>query len=353
MLELNHRSSSTRTGAQALSLLASPLHIHTLEALEEGPKELTDLHRAVGSPPQSTMRVYTRSLEQLGILERRRQNEFPATAEYALSPAGRSLLKVAAVLQDWLQAAPDGPIVLGSVAAKSGTKALVGGWSSNIVRAVAARALSLTELNVLIPRISYPTLERKLSAMRTSRLVESQPGSGRGNPYGVTEWLRRAVIPLTTAVAWERKFIPEPTAPIGRLDVEAAFLLSIPLIAMSSKINGSCRLSVEVRGGSTPVFAGVLIDVDRGKVVSCSSRLEGDVQASASGTALSWMGQLNGGPPGRLAMSGNVALAQAVTEALSELPSAVFPVIDPARQTEDALSEKCGLSRKNISGNGV
>jgi DNA-binding HxlR family transcriptional regulator len=310
----------TRAGAQALTVLAAPLNIHTLKALEEGPMELLDLRRAVGSPPQSTMRVYTRALEDLNILARRRSNEFPATAQYTLTPVGVALLKVAGFLQEWLQKAPDGPILLGSVAAKSGTKALIGGWSSNIVRAVAARALSLTDLNMLIPKISYPTLERKLDAMRTAKLVAPQPGESRGTPYGATEWLRQAVVPLTSAVSWERQFTPEPAAQIGRLDVEAAFLLSIPLIALDPGITGKCRLSVEVRGGSDPAFAGVVIGVEDGKVVSCTSRLEGDTQASASGSALAWMRQMNGGPPGQLIVSGDFPLAEAVTAALHALP---------------------------------
>jgi DNA-binding HxlR family transcriptional regulator len=303
-------------------VLAAPLNIHTLKALEDGPMELLDLRRAVGSPPQSTMRVYTRALEDLGILERRRSNEFPATAQYTITPVGIGLLKVADFLQEWLRTAPDGPILLGSVAAKSGTKALIGGWSSNIVRAVAARALSLTELNMLIPKISYPTLERKLDAMRTAKLVAPQPGASRGTPYGATEWLRRASVPLTSAVSWERQFVPEPAAQVGRLDVEAAFLLSIPLMVLDRGITGKCRLSVEVRGGSVPVFAGVIVGVEEGKVVSCTSRLEGDTQASATGSANAWMRQMNGGPTGRLEVSGSFPLAEAITNALHVLSKA-------------------------------
>lgn len=309
-----------RTGSQALSLLAAPLHVHTLKALQEGPKGLLDLHRAVGSPPQSTMRLYTRTLEELNALERRRQNEFPATAEYSITPAGESLLKVATLLQGWLMAAPGGPILLGSTAAKSATKALIGGWSSNIIRAVAVRALSLTELNVLIPKISYPTLERKLTAMRIATLVEPQPGDGRGTPYGATEWLRKATIPLTSAAAWERKFIPDSTPPIGRLDVEAAFLLAIPLVELGPEVTGKCRLAVEFRGESAPIFAGVVLGIEEGKVVSCTSRLDGDVQASAAGSPMAWMRQMNGGPPGQLETSGDFSLGLAVTSALRDLP---------------------------------
>lgn len=315
----------SRTGAVALEVLAAPLHVHILKALEERPKGLLDLHRAVGSPPQSTMRVYTRTLENLEVLERRRQNEFPATAEYSITAAGQGLLRVAALLQEWLLAAPDGPILLGSTAAKSSIKALVGGWSSNIVRAVAARALSLTELNVLIPKISYPTLERKLSTMRTARLVEPQPGSGRGTPYGPTTWLRQAVAPLTSAAAWERRFAAETTPPVERLDVEAAFLLAAPLIELDSAQSGRCRLSAEIRGGSSPTLAGVIVGVEEGKVVSCTSRLDGEAHASASGSAFAWLRQMNGEPAGQLEMAGDLSLSMAVTGALSQLPCALAP----------------------------
>jgi len=315
----------SRTGAQALEVLAAPLHVHILKALEEGPKGLLDLHRAVGSPPQSTMRVYTRTLEDLGVLERRRQNEFPATAEYSITAAGESLLKVAVLLQEWLLAAPDGPVLLGSTAAKSSIKALVGGWSFNIVRAVAARPLSLTELNVLIPKVSYPTLERKLSTMRSAKLVEPQPGNGRGTPCGPTTWLRQAMVPLTSAAAWERKFAPETTPPIGRLDVESAFLLSIPLIELDPGLSGRCRLSVEVRGGSSPALAGAVVGIEDSRVASCTSRLDGEAQAAASGSALAWMRQMNGGPSGQLEMSGDLSLAMAVTQALRDLRGILAP----------------------------
>jgi DNA-binding HxlR family transcriptional regulator len=273
------------------------------------------------------MRVYTRTLEELSVLERRRKNEFPATAEYSITPAGESLLKVASPLQEWLMAAPDGPILLGSMAAKSAVKALIGGWSSNIVRAVAARALSLTELNVLIPKVSYPTLERKLSTMRTARLVEPQPGNGRGTPCGPTTWLRQAVRPLTSAAAWERKFAPETAPPIGRLDVEAAFLLSIPLIELGPGHSGRCRLTVEVRGGSSPTLAGVIVGVEEGKIVSCTSRLDGDAEASASGTALAWMREMNSGRGGQLEMTGDLSLSMAITSAL-RLPQPSLPETD-------------------------
>jgi DNA-binding HxlR family transcriptional regulator len=314
-----------RAGSQALTVLAAPLHVHILRALEEEQKGLVDLHRAVGSPPESTMRLYTRTLQELGVLERRRQNEFPATARYSITPAGESLLKVGGILQEWLLAAPDGPILLGSMAAKSAIKSLAGGWSSKIVRAVAARPLSLTELNMLISKVSYPTLERKLSTMRSARLVEPQAGTGRGTPYGPTLWLRQAIVPLTAAVAWERKFAPDVTPQVGRLDVEAAFLLAAPMVEMDPASSGRCRLSVELNGGSSPTTAGVIVEVENGKIVSCTSRLEGSTEASASGPVLAWLRQMNGGPSGQLEMAGDLSLSMSLVDALRVLPGDLVP----------------------------
>lgn len=303
-----------RAGGVALSLLSAPLNVHLLKALGDGPLSLIDLRRSVGSPPQSTMRVYSRTLVDLGALERQRQASFPGTVEYASTDSGKALLSVGAVLEEWLRESPSGPIALGSTASKSATRALVEGWSTNIIRALAAKPLSLTDLNRLIPRISYPSLERRLGALRLADLVEPAPGEGRGTPYRATPWLRRAIVPLSAGTAWERRYLPEPP-PIGRLEVEAAFLLAIPLVELPAGLNGSCRLAVEIQGGSSPVFAGVLIAVENGRVVSCSSRLEGEADAWASGSARSWMQRMNG-DENALEIGGDIELARQVVNSI-------------------------------------
>jgi len=310
-----------RAGAAALSLLAAPLNVHLLQALEDGPLPLIDLRRAVGSPPQSTMRVYSRTLVEIGTLERQRQPSFPGTVEYASTEAGQALLGTGAILERWLQEAPAGPITLGTTASKSATKALVEGWSTNIIRALAAKPLSLTDLNRLIPRISYPSLERRLGALRLADLVEPYPGEGRGTPYRATPWLRRAIVPLTAGAWWERRYLADPPQ-IGRLDVEAAFLLAIPLIELPADLNGKCRLAVEIQGGSSPVFAGVLICVEEGKVISCSSRLEGEAEGWASGSAGSWMRRMNG-QDADLEIGGDGDLVREIVEAIRKSALAV------------------------------
>lgn len=310
-----------RPGATALSLLSTPLNLHVLRALEDEDLPLANLNRAVGHPPATTMRAYLKGLTDLGVLERRQEVDFPGSVSYALTEPGRKLLAVAAVLQHWLDAAPDVPIALGSPAAKSAVKALVDGWDATIVRVLATRPFALTELARLIPSISYPTLERRIAAMRRVGQLESQRnGNGsRGTPYRATRWLRQAAAPLTAAIAWERRWAPAQTNTIGRIDVEASFLLATPLLDLPDEMSGCCRLAVEIRTESKLEYAGVMVKVEAGRLVSCTARLKGEIDAWATGTALDWFGWVNGHAGHQLEFGGDTTLARTVTEDLREV----------------------------------
>jgi DNA-binding HxlR family transcriptional regulator len=308
-----------RAGTYALSLLAVPLNVQVLRALEQEQTSLIDLRRAVGSPPQTTMRSHLRTLSDLGILERRRQNEFPGSLDYELTRPGREFLAVATLLQAWLADSPQGPISLGSDAAKRAVKALIDGWSSAIVRALAARPLSLTDLNRLIASHNYPSLERRLAALRLTGQIEAQPGKSRATPYAVTGWLRRSVAPLAAAARWERQHNAERTKPIARMDIESAFLLAVPLAKLSPEATGTCLLAVEVRnGGSEPGLAGVQVGIREGQVVSCLARLEGQSAASISGTASSWITAVTEADVDGLEVGGESDLGWRLLGALNE-----------------------------------
>ncbi|HET8815687.1 MAG TPA: winged helix-turn-helix transcriptional regulator [Solirubrobacterales bacterium] len=308
-----------RSGGTALGLLSAPLNVHVLKALEDENRSLTELSQAVGLPPASTLRTYLRKLVEVEVLERTREDGFPSSVTYAITPVGSMLLRVGQVLQRWLEKAPDGPILLGSPAAKSATKALVDGWSTTIVRALAARPLALTELDRLIPQISYPTLERRLTAMRLVGLLGAMSnGSGRATPYRVTRWLREAVPTLTAAVAWERRYAQAHTPRLGRHDIEAGFLLAIPLIELPSEVEGVCRLSVEVRQGEEAAFAGVTVALMDGKPVSCVTRFDREADAWAAGPALDWFRWVNGKEGAEIEFGGDRALALLVVETLRE-----------------------------------
>jgi DNA-binding HxlR family transcriptional regulator len=313
-----------RAGAFALSLLSVPLNAHVLRVLDEEPKSLIDLRRAVGSPPQTTMRSHLRTLTGLQVLERRQQSSFPGSIDYQLGPAARGLLEVAGILESWLADAPDGPIELGEPAAKSTVKALVDGWSTAIVRALSARPLTLTELNKLITGTSYPSLERRLGAMRLAGQIEARSGPSRGTPYAATAWLRRAVAPLLAAARWEREFARTEAAPLSRIDFEAAFLLSTPLLDLPDDCTGRCRLAVVSRNGEgEPSVAGAMVTVEEGRVVSCVSRLPGEASAWVAGSPAAWVPALIDHETEQLELGGACDLARTIVD---ELHGSLFRV---------------------------
>lgn len=314
-----------RAGATALSLLSVPLNVHILEALRDEELALVELSRAVGHPPATTMRSYLKTLADLGILERQQEGGFPGAVAFSLTTSGERFLGVASALDSWLRKAPDGSIGLGDASAKSAIKALVEAWNATIIRVLAARPLPLTELAKLITGISYPTLERRLTALRrTGQLQARRDSNGsRGTPYEVTPWLRQAVSPLAAAVAWEREWARAQSKALSRLDVETLFLLVIPLLELPEELSGRCRLAVELRSGPQAEYAGAMMTVESGRPVSWASRLEGDSDAWVGGTASSWLGWMNGRTDRPLELGGNGRLARSVVESLAQgIPAA-------------------------------
>jgi DNA-binding HxlR family transcriptional regulator len=300
-------------------MLAVPLNVNVLRSLDEGdgPTPLPELRRAIGHPPVTTMRSYLRRLVELGLIKRHREDDFPGSVSYLITPRGERLLAVGEVLQRWLRAAPEGEMDLGNTAAKSAIKALVDGWSTGLIRALAARPLGLTELNRVIPQVSYPTLERRMTAMRQVGLIEPERhGNGRVTRCEVTEWLRQGVAPLTAAVGWESTCIPDQTPAPGRIDAEAILLLAAPAIELPPEASGTCRLAVEFRRGSDLEFAGVTLRLADGSVQSCVARIDGTPDAWATGSVLDWFRWMRGLEGHRVEVGGDLAIANAVADAL-------------------------------------
>jgi DNA-binding HxlR family transcriptional regulator len=306
-----------RAGAFGLSLLSVPLNVKVLQALKEEPKALSDLRCAAGAPPQTTMRLNLRTLTDLGILERRRLSRFPGSVEFGLTHAGRDLLEVARVLEAWLGKSPEGPLPLGSPSVKNAIEAFVEGWSSAIVRALAARPLSLTEISKLISGLSYPSLERRLTAMRLAGQIQARPDGGRGTPYVVTPWLRLAMGPIAAAIRWERAHARAQAPPVTKLDIEAAFLLALPFLRLPEHLTGTCRLAVALGSAAGETrLAGVVIEVEEGKVVSGVSRLEGKASGWAAGSLAAWLRVIIEGEADQLEMGGDCDLALALLDGL-------------------------------------
>ncbi len=279
---------------------------------------LAELRKATGLPAQTTLRGHLATLVEIGVLAKRPTQQMPYAVENELTPLGQGLLAVAERLEVWLSEAPDGPIPLESAAAKGAIKALVDGWESKMMRALAARPLSLTQLDRLISDFSYPALERRLASMRLAGLVEGQRGQSGGTPYAVTDWARLGVAPLAAASHCERVHMGEDSAPVAQIDIEAAFLLATPLVGLSPDLAGSCQLEVEASPGVVPRPAGVQVTVERGRVVSCVSRLQASPGAFASGTALKWFHAVKDGEVNELRFGGSSRLAEEVVDGLHD-----------------------------------
>lgn len=305
-----------RPGGKALSVLAVPLNLQVLQALSQRPMRLAELRKATGLPAQTTLRGHLANLTEIGLLSKRPTQQMPYAVESALTALGEEMLAVAGRLEDWLGEAPEGPIPLESGAAKGAVKALIDGWGSSMMSALAVRPMSLTELDTAIPEFSYPALERRLSSMRIAGLVEASPGGGVGTPYGVTHWARRGVVPLVAAGHCERVHMGRNEHSLDASDIEAAFLLATPLLQLPATASGACQFMVRSVGDPAVSPIRVQLTLRDGRVVASRSESVPGPVATASGSAVEWFEAITTGDSGRLAFSGPGRLAEEVVRGL-------------------------------------
>ncbi len=83
---------------------------------------------------------------------------------------------------------------------------------------------------------------------------------------------------------------------LTRIDIEAAFLLAVPLVSLGEGAGGPCLLGVDTGtadpGKGERRLAGVRVVVEGGKVTSCVSRLEREPRTWALGTVGAWLDAL-------------------------------------------------------------
>lgn len=205
------------------------------------------------------------------------------------TPAGREVPFVGLVLQQWLDRNPDGPIELGPDAGPV-LWALLGGWSSTVVHAFATGSHTASEAREAIQVLDLETVEAQIDAMASVGLLETLPVGADGEKrFAATDWLRLAIAPLATAARMEVRYPPGDTAPIAALDVQASFQLTLPMLELPPDLVGSCSLAVELDEGVMHSPAGVTVQVDRGRVISCEPRLDGDAEFWASASAREWL----------------------------------------------------------------
>ena len=305
-----------RPGGHVLSIFSRALHGLILRALANGPMRLAELRREVGGPAQTTLRGNLDTLLDMGALEKVRGNGRANMADNALTPLGREMLCVADAVDTWLARAPGGPLQLESEPGKAAIKALVNGWDSTMLRALAVRPFTLTELDNLISSFSYPALERRLAAMRLAGLVTPVRGNGGGTPYAVAEWLRMAMAPLLAAMRCERRHLPTETAPLARIDIETVMLLALPLVALPAGADGVAQLAVHGGNGSGRRSAGIRLTAENGRIVACTSKLEARPESWVGGSAVHWLDALVEGGSDQLEVCGDRTITLGVVDNL-------------------------------------
>jgi DNA-binding HxlR family transcriptional regulator len=309
-----------RAATRALSIFTSVLNARVLRAFADGPLNPGELEEKLGWAPQSSLRAAVANLSECGALVRVAGGH---GAPSELTPAGRELLPVAAALEHWLQGNPSGPIPLEDPAAQGIVRVLNAAWDSTAVRALAERPQTLIELSARIPDVNYPALKRRLAKLRSTQLVvpvETPDGAA----YAVSDWLRRAVVPLTLAGRWEREH-DAGGQPISAVEIEAAFLLALPMAVLPARSTGACALAVltsEERTGPKREVAGVALEVKQGAIVSCTTGAASNQPTWALGTVNAWLEALVDGRSDALRVSG--AKPRLATGIIKAIHTALF-----------------------------
>jgi DNA-binding HxlR family transcriptional regulator len=290
----NGNEYGVRAGTLALLMVASTAKRHILRELLDGPKSISEMHEEDGSPAV------------VGELE---------DAAVKITPTGREMLFVSFVLERWLQSSPLGALPLGSDAADDATAALACGWSTTLTHTLAREPLTFPQMSEAVA-LSYRSLEDHVDAMEQTGLLVRRPGGSGGARYAVTDWLRAGIAPLSAAARLERVSTIEDALPIDALDVEAAFMLTLPMLELPTDLSGTCLLGVEVEGGPKPGLAGATARIDGGRVVSCVRQLDENADAWATASAPDWLDTVIEPDAKRVSTGGNRLLASILLDRL-------------------------------------
>ena len=245
------------------------------------------------------------------------------------TPAGREVPFVGTVLARWLRRCPQGPLKHGEESGRH-MAALLGGWGSMTIHALAGGPLSAAQVCETVQVLDRKAVDARIGAMLETGLLESAPGEGPdGEPLvQPTGWLRRAVGPLAAAARMELRFPPGDTAPIGALDVEAAFQLALPLLKLPRRFSGACSLEVELEEDVADGPAGVTARIEQGRIVACERGLDPAADATASGTTAAWLDAVIDRRTEAISSSGDGRLLKRI---LRELHRALFKGVPPLK----------------------
>jgi hypothetical protein len=138
--------------------------------------------------------------------------------------------------------------------------------------------------------------------------------------------------PIVAAALFEQLHL-EDASTLTAIDIEAAFLLATPISPLPADADGVCSLAMETGNGSSNGngaagrgrHAGVEVTVDRGRIVSCITKLSPEPRNWASGTAVAWLEAVIHRRPEQLRIGGDSHLACSLVNGINE------QLFDPAR----------------------
>jgi hypothetical protein len=102
-------------------------------------------------------------------------------------------------------------------------------------------------------------------------------------------------------------------APLDRIDIEAAFLLALPLVGLPGDVAGSSQLEVEADPRAIHGQVGVRVTVEHGRVVACDSELGPSPGDYAVGSAARWFCAVRDGTASLLRFGGGSVAERLVT----------------------------------------
>jgi len=216
----------TRAGGRVLRLLSDALNVSILRCLLRGPLSVSELSGSLSATSRTTRFGRLRELEDLGVIVRERRPGSPPVAYCSLSSAGRELLPVVRRFARWLELSPDGPSSPDDATGALAIKALAIGWDTTVLRWLAERPCSLTELDALSPReVSYHEVRKAREGLSSAGLIAPVPSTDRRQPYTPTEWARRSAGCIAAAVRWEKEHLGAPAPASWAMEVETLSLL--------------------------------------------------------------------------------------------------------------------------------
>lgn len=291
-MEASQGGFRARAGALTLLYLASPMERDILRALLAEAATGVELMDGVELPgPEDPIDLDI--IADPYLVEPADPNHDPAEpiageTKLRAGPAADDLLFAAFALERWLEECPEGALELGP---ESGPvlSALLGGWSSTAIHALAARPLTVYETTEAIGILGEEAVESRIDEMEEVGLLEVIVDEYDEERFAPTDWLRKAIAPLAAGARVEKRHPPGDTAPIAALDVEASFHLTLPLLELPEEFSGSCALAVELDDGVCPSPAGATVRIERGQIVCVEPELDPKADSYAIASAADWL----------------------------------------------------------------